>query len=220
MVKPIIAINFKNYEHSTGDNALILAKICESVSENIIICVNAIDLQNVAENTKCSVFAQHVDGLDYGGYTGKILPKMVKSAGGLGSILNHSEDRYDFEDLKQAIKKCKQNNLFTLVCAKDDFEAQEIAKLEPDAIAVEPPELIGGDISVTKADPQVITKTVNMVKQINDNILVLCGAGVKSGEDVRKAIELGAGGVLLASGVTKADNVKEVLVDLYSGLLN
>ena len=40
------------------------------------------------------------------------------------------------------------------------------------------------------------------------------GAGVKNGADVAKAIELGAEGVLLASGVTKANDPAAVLADL------
>ena len=45
---------------------------------------------------------------------------------------------------------------------------------------------------------------------------ILCGAGVKNGNDVAKAIELGASGVLLASGVTKSSNPSKSLHDLLS----
>jgi len=53
---------------------------------------------------------------------------------------------------------------------------------------------------------------------VNENCVVLCGAGVTNGEDVRAALELGADGVLLASGVVKAQDKKVVLIDLASGL--
>ena len=46
---------------------------------------------------------------------------------------------------------------------------------------MEPPELIGGDISVTTADPSIVSDTVAVVKAVNPNVRVLCGAGVKSG---------------------------------------
>jgi len=88
--------------------------------------------------------------------------------------------------------------------------------LGPAFIAVEPPELIGGDISVTSADPSIVSDTVAAVKSVNPNVRVLCGAGVKNGEDVAMAIKLGAEGVLLASGVTKANDVDSVLADLVS----
>jgi len=87
-------------------------------------------------------------------------------------------------------------------------------EFDPDLIAVEPPELIGGDISVSSAQPDIIR---NAAKLIGCNKL-LVGAGVKNGKDVRIAIELGARGVLLASGVTKAKDPKAVLMDLVSGL--
>ncbi len=47
---------------------------------------------------------------------------------------------------------------------------------------------------------------------------MLCGAGVTNGEDVKAAIELGADGVLLASGVVKAKDPRAALLDLVSGV--
>jgi triosephosphate isomerase len=83
-------------------------------------------------------------------------------------------------------------------------------------IAVEPPSLIGGDVSVTEADPSAVSDSVDAVRAIDGGIRVLCGAGVKTGEDVAAAIDLGASGVLLASGVTKAIDIDAVLLDLVS----
>jgi triosephosphate isomerase len=83
---------------------------------------------------------------------------------------------------------------------------------------VEPPELIGGDISVTTADPGIVSGTVTAVKALNKNVKILCGAGVKNGKDVRMAIELGADGVLLASGVVKAADKESVIRDLALGV--
>jgi triosephosphate isomerase len=71
---------------------------------------------------------------------------------------------------------------------------------------------------VTTADPSIVSDTVAAVKAVNPNVRVLCGAGVKSGKDVAKALELGAEGVLLASGVTKATDVHAVLSDLVASL--
>jgi triosephosphate isomerase len=103
-------------------------------------------------------------------------------------------------------------------CAANVEEAKALAKLGPTFIAVEPPELIGGDISVTTADPSIVSDTVSAVKSVNPDVRILCGAGVKNGNDVAKAIELGAEGVLLASGVTKASDALSVLEDLVSSL--
>lgn len=216
--KPVIVVNFKTYEQSVDRNALSLAKKCEEVSEDIILCVDALDLKEIVKEVKNPVFAQHVDGFDFGSHTGKILPEMVRDAGGKGSLINHSEDRYSLDQLEEAIKDCKKEGIFTLVCAQNETEASLIAELSPDAIAVEPPELIGGDISVTTADPEIVRSTVKAVQKVNPQIPVLCGAGVKTKEDVAQAIALGAKGVLLASGVTKAEHPEQVLQDLKEGL--
>jgi triosephosphate isomerase len=95
-------------------------------------------------------------------------------------------------------------------------EAMALAALEPDFVAVEPPELIGGDISVTSADPEIVSGTAQAVKDVSGNVGILCGAGVKTGSDVSKAIDLGTSGVLLASGVTKSDDPSMALNDLVS----
>ena len=92
------------------------------------------------------------------------------------------------------------------------------AQLVPDFVAVEPPELIGGDISVSKAQPELVKDSVEAVKAVSPDVKVLCGAGVKNGEDVKSALELGAKGVLLASGVVKAKDAEAVMRDLIKGL--
>jgi len=78
--------------------------------------------------------------------------------------------------------------------------------------------LIGGDVSVTNADPDIVSGTAAAVREVSEEVGILCGAGVKTGADVAKAIELGTSGVLLASGVTKASDPKSALSNLVSEL--
>ena len=75
---------------------------------------------------------------------------------------------------------------FPVCRAADVEEAKALAKLNPTYIAVEPPELIGGDISVTTADPAIVSDTVAAVKSVQPKVRVLCGAGVKSGKTWRR----------------------------------
>jgi triosephosphate isomerase (TIM) len=214
----MIIVNFKTYDSATGENAVALAKIHELIAEetgaNIAVAVNALDLEKVISAVKIPVFAQHIDIADYGSCTGSIVPKLVKKIGATGTLLNHSEKRLG-EKLAKSVAVAKASDLQVVVCAEDDNEAEKIAQeLQPDFIAVEPPELIGGDISVTTANPSVIE---NSVKKVGGTSL-LVGAGVKNGDDVRTALKLGAKGVLLASGITKADDPAVVLRDLVDGL--
>lgn len=228
MELPIIIVNFKLYEQATGNkdkdamvrisSALELAKIHERVAKetgaNIAIAVNIVDLAEVAKEVKIPVFAQHVDGVSYGSYTGHVLPDAVADVGAKGTLLNHAEYQLSDEKIKRSIERAKEVGLFVVACANTPESAKRIIGFGPDMIAVEPPELIGGKVSVSKAEPGIIKKAVEMVGKGK----VLVGAGVKTGEDVRIAIELGASGVLLASGVTTAENPYEVLMDLVSGL--
>ena len=92
------------------------------------------------------------------------------------------------------------------------------ATFNPDYIAIEPPELIGTGIPVSQAQPEVVEDTVSEVKAINSDIKVLCGAGITTGDDMKAAMDLGADGVLLASGIIKAESPKDALLDLVSKL--
>ncbi|MBP1662604.1 MAG: hypothetical protein H6P94_853, partial [Thermoplasmatales archaeon] len=146
------------------------------------------------------------------------LPEAVKQAGAVGTLINHSEHRLILADIDTCILRAKDLGLETLVCTNNVATSKAVATFSPGLLAVEPPELIGGDISVTTADPGIVSNTVQAVRKINSSVKILCGAGVKNGKDVSKAIELGADGVLLASGVVKAKNKEEVLRDLAAGI--
>lgn len=218
MKLPLILVNFKTYEQATGESAVVLAKIHEKVAQetgaNICIAVCALDLVRVCESVSIPVFAQHTDFCGYGSHTGHILPEMVKEAGAYGTLLNHAEFQLGDETLEKCITAAKRAGLFVVACANDPDKAGKISGFAPDLVAVEPPELIGGDVSVSKAEPAVVEKAVNLVGKGK----VLVGAGVKNGEDVKIALALGASGVLLASGVVKSDDPYSVLMDLVSGL--
>lgn len=213
----MIITNFKTYESATGKKALELAKIHEQVAKEtgtpIMVAVQAVDLAMVSHGVKIPVLAQHIDPVGFGGFTGHILPESVKQAGAAGTLLNHSERRLERGVLASSVKRAKELGLITVVCAATPEEGATFLEFDPDYIAVEPPDLIGGDVSVTTR-PDVVKKAVALIG--GEKLLV--GAGVKNGQDVRIARQLGAKGVLLASGVTKAKDPKAVLMDLVGGL--
>jgi len=217
MKTPIIIVNFKTYRQATGKNAVKLAKICEKVAKqskvNIVVAVQAADISKVASSVKIPVFAQHVDNISYGKNTGFTLPEAVKQAGAKGTLLNHAEHKLDYKILAATINSCKKLKLTTVVCAANNKEAAIVAKFSSDFIAVEPPALIGTLVSVSKADPKVVTSSIAAIKKVK-NIPVLCGAGVANGEDVAKALKLGTKGVLIATAVDKAKDPKAALNDL------
>ena len=219
---PIIVVNFKVYPEVEGEGALRLARECESAARatgsNFVVCPPQVELSRVASSVAIPVFSQHIDDKAPGSITGYVSPQSAKAAGALGTLINHAEHRLPVEAISSLVRKCRELGLVSIVCTDTAEASAAMAALSPDFIAVEPPELIGGDVSVTTADPQIVSRTVQMVREIDPKVRVLCGAGVKNGRDVRAAIELGASGVLLASGVVKAKDVRAALMDLVQGL--
>jgi triosephosphate isomerase len=215
---PIILTNGKTYGSVTGENAVKMAILHQEVSKEtghtFAIAVQSVDIYRTCQSVDIPVFAQHCDLVDFGSNTGWLLPEAIKEAGAVGTLLHHSEHRFsNFEKLKGTIHRVRSVGLLVCVCAETAEEGKEIEReCSPDFIAVEPPELIGGNISVSTARPELISDTVRQVSPGN----VLVGAGIKNGDDVAIAVELGAKGVLLASGVTKAQDPKKVLLDLVS----
>ncbi|MCD6474451.1 MAG: triose-phosphate isomerase [Thermoplasmata archaeon] len=218
----VMVVNTKAYREGMGSEAIKIAKIMERVGREtgmrMIIAVQHADVYRVASNVEIDVFAQHIDAIEYGSHTGWILPETIKEAGAKGSILNHSEHRLTIDEIKKGIETLRKNKMESIVCASDNQIAKALAVLEPDYVAVEPPELIGGDVSVTKAKPSVVKNAVENVRSIS-KAKVLCGAGIKSGEDVRKAIELGAEGILVASGVVKAKNKEKIIREMAEAMI-
>lgn len=218
----VVIINFKAYAEVDGPKAVDLAKTCEKVATetgtNIIACPPMVELSKVAGSVGIPVLSQNIDPKKPGSATGWITPSMVKACGCAGTLINHAEHKVAPEVVGEAVKMAHELGLATVVCANTVEDAIVLAKYAPEYIAVEPPELIGGDISVTSADPAIVKNTVEQVKAVDPSIRVLCGAGVKTGKDVEAALALGADGVLLASGVVKAKDQYAVLKDLVSGL--
>ncbi|MEM4152283.1 MAG: triose-phosphate isomerase, partial [Nitrososphaerota archaeon] len=69
-------------------------------------------------------------------------------------------------------------------------------------------------IPVSKAKPEVVTETVKLVRRINSDLILLCGAGISTADDVARAIELGTEGVLLASAYVKAKDPYALLTSM------
>jgi len=215
----IIVVNTKAYEEAIGVKALEIAKIMEKIGKEygveMAIAVQPTDISLIKSNTSIKVLSQHIDAIESGAYTGFISPLAVRRAGADGTLLNHSEHRMKIEEIADCIEIGKKIGLISIVCAGNLNVAKSIACLEPDYVAVEPPELIGGEISVSEAKPDVIKKAVEVVKPCK----ILCGAGIKKASDVEKAIGLGVDGILVASGVVKAKDREKILAEFARAMI-
>jgi triosephosphate isomerase len=121
-------------------------------------------------------------------------------------------------DIEEAVRIAEKLRLYTIVCTNNPSVSVAAASVRPSAIAVEPPELIASGISVSKAQPEVITGTVDKIRSVNREVTILCGAGITTGDDVSAAIRLGSQGVLLASAVAKSDKPEVALRNLVAPL--
>ncbi len=219
---PAVVVNFKVYPEVLGTRGWALAKTCAKVAEDtgasIVIAPPLSDLAHIARLVHIPVFGQHADIPEAGAHTGWLPPEALLEAGAAGTLLNHSERKIPHKNVAALVPRCETLGLEVIACADDLKEAEALARLAPDYIAIEPPQLIGGDISVTTASPEIVAGAVQAIHRIRPEVGVLCGAGVKDRKDVRKALELGTVGVLLASGVVKAKDPEKALRDLVRGL--
>ncbi|MDP3698648.1 MAG: triose-phosphate isomerase [Nanoarchaeota archaeon] len=216
-MKPLILLNFKTYPEAAGKKALPLAKKLEKVKTKkyqIVIAPSLPTLEEVAAGSSLTVYSQHTDRAGLGAFTGKVSAEELRKIGVKGTLLNHSERKIPFSIIKKIIADCKKHKLIVVICASSLAEAKLVAKLTPEYLAYEPPELIGGDVSVTKAKAEVIVKAVELVKKISPKTKVLCGAGVHSREDLQKALQLGTKGVLIGHAVPKAKDPAKFLREL------
>ncbi|HIP84373.1 MAG TPA: triose-phosphate isomerase [Methanothermococcus okinawensis] len=217
-MKPFIVINYKTYRESVGKRGLEIAEIAEKVSEEsgvpIGVCPQFLDLRMIRERVDIPVYAQHFDPISPGSNTGSVLVDTLVDSGLNGSLLNHSEKRMILGDLERAIELARDHKLETIVCANNINVSKAVAVMEPDMLAIEPPELIGTGIPVSRANPEIVERTVKEVRAINRDIKILCGAGISKGEDVAAALELGAEGVLVASGVVKSKDIEGAIREL------
>jgi triosephosphate isomerase len=209
----MIVINLKTYKEAFGERAVEIAKACEELSleygVRIVLCPQTMDIRLIKEQTNAEIFAQHVDPIPFGRFTGWINSEALNQIGIKGTLINHSEHRLNFEEIKERIEKCKTLKWENIVCVANIEEGKKILGLHPNYIAIEPPELIGSDISVSTAKPELIQESVKALS--NDYTKLLVGAGIRTENDVKVALGYKASGILSASEIAKSSNPKESL---------
>jgi triosephosphate isomerase len=215
-------INCKNYEEIAGDKIIEFVKTAEKIAKKYNIKIAVAPPQHLiglVVNSSIQILSQHVDNAKVGSTTGFMVPELLKKSKVHGSLINHSEHRISSEEIVQLVSKLRELEMISVVCVKDVAEAKKYTKLNPDYIAIEPPELIGSGKAVSKERPELITKASDAVKSANNKTELLCGAGIVSGEDVTKASELGAKGILVASGIIKAKDWVKIIDEFAKAMI-
>ena len=214
-------INCKNYEEIAGDKIVKFVKIVEKISKKYKLKIAVAPPQHLVglvSKSSIPIISQHVDVSKIGSTTGFVFPELLKKSNVYGSLINHSEHRISSKEIELLVSKLRDLKMISILCVKDVAEVKKYAKLNPDYIAIEPPELIGSGKAVSKEKPDLIIKAVNAVKSAKNNTKLLCGAGIVSGEDVSKASELGSMGILVASGIIKAKSWTKMITEFAKAL--
>lgn len=198
---PFFEIGPKSYLF--GDDVLDLALAADAASKkydvDIIFTTPIVELRRVKEAThRIHVFAPHMDSLRPGRGLADILPESLKAAGAEGVMLNHCEKPLTVAELNAAIKRADEVGLATIVCADSIAEASAIAHLCPNIIVAEPTELIG---TGKASDKEYVEASTKSVKEVNPDIMVLQGAGIKCYDDVYRNIFAGADATGSSSGI-------------------
>ena len=215
-------INCKNYEEISGDKIKKFIKIAEQVSKKYKIKIAISPPQHLiglVANSSIPILAQHIDDSKIGSTTGYIIPELLKKSKVKGSLINHSEHRISSKEIEKLVVKLKELKMISIVCVKDVAEVKKYLKINPDFIAIEPPELIGSGKAISTEKPDLIQKAASIVNDSKNKTKLLCGAGIVSGEDVAKSIELGSKGILVASGIIKAKNWNKIISEFAKALV-
>lgn len=218
--KPLV-INLKNYNEISGDNSSKIVQDAKNASllnhKDIIIAPPPSSILALSK-IRIPLVSQHVDDVPVGATTGFIVPEIIKSYGAVGSLINHSEHKIEHSHIKNLVKRLRELDMISIVCADDLDEVRAVSRYSPDFLAIEPPELIGKGVAVSKANPSIIMDSVQVVKRISSDVKVLCGAGIVDKYDVEKAFELGVEGILISSGVVKSSSWYSKILELSSVL--
>jgi triosephosphate isomerase (TIM) len=221
--RPVFVINFKNYGEILGDRSISLAttaeEVCRGLQLDLIVAPPAPMLRAVVERVRVPVFGQAVGDQQEGKSTGAVIPESLKAAGCAGAIVNHSESRLPEATIRQLIPRLKAQGLASCLCCEDAREVATLASLAPEMLAVEPPELIGGGVAVSQAKPDLLLETSRSAGDAGFRGILLCGAGIVTGEDVRAATRLGMGGILVASSVVRSKDWAGKVGELATALL-
>jgi triosephosphate isomerase len=215
-------INCKNYEEISGDKIIKFVKIAEKVSKKFKVQIAVAPPQHLiglVANSSILILSQHIDNSKVGSTTGYIVPELLKKSKVKGSLINHSEHRITSKEIKKLVIKLKELKMISILCVKNVAESKKYVKFNPDYIAIEPPELIGSGKAISTERPELITKAVTVINNSKNKTKLLCGAGIVSGKDASKAVELGSKGILVASGIVKAKNWEKVISEFAKALV-
>jgi triosephosphate isomerase len=156
-------------------------RVANELGVNVAVVGMSLDLGHLAMAVSIPVLAQHLDGVGFGAYTGLIPVEVARGVGIDGAMLNHSERRISDSEIARALERMKALNMLSVVCAENNEEGKKFADMGADFVAIEVPELIGGNVSVSAAHPELIVEAVRIIGAGK----VIVGAGIKTAKTLK-----------------------------------
>ena len=215
---PFLIVNPKAYIY--GEESLALAKVCDELGEkydiDIIFTAQHVDLRMIAKETKRIILtAQHMDGINPGRGMGHILPEGIKDAGAHAVVLGHAEHPVSTGQLAAAVRRAKELELLTVVCADTVPECEAVSQLHPDVIIVEPTSGIG---SGRASSDEYMKATNAAIRAVDPDIFILQAAGISTGKDIYRAVLNGADASGGSSGILNAPDRRAKSVEMIEAL--
>ena len=162
MTKAFILINLKTYSEGAGQQYHNIAGAAEQVADEsgvaIALAPSPMNIHPLSMHYSLPVFAQHVDGDEPGAHTGAITAEALKMAGAEGSLVNHSERRLTLAGIESSVGCIRQAGLTRWSARTTRPRVLRQPLLHRHYVAIEPPELIGSGVSVSKANPDIIRR--------------------------------------------------------------
>lgn len=216
---PFLIVNPKSYLYGQKSLELAIAtdKVAKDTGLQIYFTCPYADIRMIKENTEnVIVCAQSMMPLTPGRGMGHILPESLKEAGADAVFLNHAENPLTVADLYATIKRAKELDMITVVCADSVVEAKAVACMDPDIVLAEPTDLIGtGQV----AEDSYTTETVAALNEVNPNVLVMIASGVSTAADCYNVVKLGADGTGATSGILNAPSPAERVREMAEAIV-
>lgn len=215
---PLFTVSPKTY--LLGDDSVAAAyltdKIAEGRNHSIFWTAPVPELCEVAKELKYAIpTAQHADLVGDGKGMGLTPLESLKNAGVQAVFLNHTAHPMAVDKLAATIDRARELEILTIVAADSVTEAKAIAAMDPDVILCEPSSLVGTGHT---SDDDYISDTIAAVRSVNPDIVIMEGAGIRCGADVRRLIELGAQGTGISSALAITDDKVALLTELFDAL--
>ena len=220
MRTPLFIVSTKAY--LWGNRSLELARIADKIAKEYDVCFiyvpQLVDLRLIAEEVEIPVYSPNLDPIKPGRGHGHDLAEALKEAGASGVMINHSERPKTLSEIEECLKRAREVGLNTIVCCDSPRAAEAMTSLEPDAILPEPPKLIGTMKPVSLEMKDFIVESIKAVKERNEKILVIVGAGISCARDVAEALKLGADGTGASRAICESSNPEKLLREIAEAM--